>query len=364
VVAALSGRGISVGDERSLLDLVALGTIADVAPVTGINRALIRDGLRTMSISPKPGITAILKKAGLEAGTVTADRIAFKVTPRLNAAGRIADPHWALNLLMEENLLLASELANRIEALNDERKIVSGRTARAAEQQIVSEPGWDERAFFLAHGSDWPTGVVGIVASQLADRFGRPVAILSETDGVARGSLRSVPGFNIVKALEGAGDLLIEWGGHDQAAGVTLPVANLPALADRLDLAIRATGLPIPAPPQLRIDAELDPSFLTLDTAKALARLQPFGPGNEQPQFLIRGLKKRSYEAIGVDGAHLRIVFDLPGGQLRSVCFGAGARSKELLFPNRLDVVAQMSVDTWNGRQRLDLEIKDFRPAS
>jgi single-stranded-DNA-specific exonuclease len=363
VAAALEAEGLAVGEVRELLDLVALGTIADVAQVAGINRGLIRDGLRAMSRFPKPGLLAILRKAGLDPAAVTSDRIAFKVTPRLNAAGRIADPHVALNLLMEDDVLLAARLADRIDALNEERKIVSLRTARAAEALILADPGWEERAFLVAHAAGWPPGVVGIVASQLADRYGRPVAVLAEHDGIAKGSLRSVPGFNIVEALGRNEALLQEWGGHEQAAGVTLPVGEIPAFEAAIDREVRETGLPIPAPPRVRIDAEIAPAFLTLDTAKSLSRLQPFGPGNEQPQFLLRNIKRRSYETIGSDGTHLRVVFDVPGGQLRAICFGAASRSKELLLADRLDIVAQLSLDVWNGRQRLDLEIKDFRPA-
>jgi single-stranded-DNA-specific exonuclease len=201
------------------------------------------------------------------------------------------------------------------------------------------------------------------VANQLVNRFGRPAFVLADDGEVARGSARSVPGFDIVEALAACSDLLSAWGGHSQAAGLTVPVRNLPALTVQLDVQLAMAGLDLPIQPAITLDAELPVQRLTIDSARLINVLQPFGTANEQPLFLIRNLRVVKWDAIGQDRRHLRLVLQTPRGKVKAIAFGAAERSKEFLFRPDIDVAAYLNLDQWNGQTRLDLEIKDFRPA-
>lgn len=369
VVSALAQHGCRVdgdnGDpETALLDYVALGTIGDVSPLLGVNRSLVRDGLRRLQQNPRVGLVALAKKVGIEPAALTADRVAFKITPRLNAAGRMADPTLALDLLLTDDPLHADALANEIERLNGERRTASARIAAEAEDQMLARPDLDDRRALIATGSGWTAGVLGIAANHLVERFGRPALVLVDDGVMSKGSARSVAGFDIVEALGRCRDLVSEFGGHSQAAGLSLPTRSIDALAAALDLLVAAAGIEVPIPRAIRLDAELSADRLVVETAQIVEMLQPFGAANEQPVFLIRDVHVRQYEAVGADRSHLRLVLSTPKGSVKAIAFGAADRSRELILNRRIDLAATMSLDRWSGRSRLDLEIKDFRPAT
>lgn len=368
LVVALAQHGCPIGGvdgepETELLDFVALGTIGDVSPLIGVNRALVRDGLRQIRKRPRPGLVALMRKAGLDPASVTSDRVAYKLAPRINAAGRIGDPHVALDLMLCDDQMQAAMLAEEIEVLNSERRLVSSYVIDEAESFIFSLANWDAQGVLIAIGKDWPQGVLGIAANQLVERFGRPAFVLVD-DGVScKGSARSVPGFDITAALNGCQELLTAWGGHNQAAGLTIQSGNLEKLAESLNRCMEASGLEVPVPPSINLDAELPVSRLTLDTARSIDALQPFGAANEQPVFLIKQIEVRQYDVVGQDASHLKLVFNSPRGAVKGIAFGAAARSKELVANRFIDLAACLNIDNWNGQTRLDLEIKDFRPA-
>jgi single-stranded-DNA-specific exonuclease len=359
----LSRRDDSGNPETDLLDYVALGTIGDVSPLTGVNRALVRDGLRRIRQRPRPGIEALCRRAGIDPVTLSADQVAFKLAPRLNAAGRMSDPAIALRLLLTDDHRTSIQLAEEIEALNQLRRAESQRIVAEAEQILRTRPDWTDRRLLVIAGQGWTGGVLGIAASQLAERHGRPVIILNDDGMISRGSARSVPGFDIITALARAADLLHQHGGHSQAAGLAIATADLPHLEVALESALAATDLAIPFAPALRIDADLPNHRLTLETARLLESLEPFGAENEQPLLRVRGLRVRSYDTIGRDQSHLKLHLATPRGTVRAVCWGAADRSRELLSQPLIDAVATLSIDHWNGHPRLEIELKDFRTA-
>jgi single-stranded-DNA-specific exonuclease len=369
LVAALAQHGCRVDGEHgdpqtALLDFVALGTVGDVAPLTGANRALVRDGLRHLRRSPRPAIQALCRKAGLDPAMLSAEQISFKLAPRLNAAGRMDNPRLALDLLLTDDLREAHALADKIEALNAQRRSESQKIVSEAEALLKARPGWDKRSLLVVQGQGWKSGVLGIAANQLVGQFGRPVLVLSDDGTVSKGSARSVPGFDIVEALGACADLLVAHGGHSQAAGLTVENGNLGALRERLEVAIGKAGVAPPPEPGLQLDAELPPDRLTMATAQALDVLQPFGMGNEAPVFLIRGLQVERYDVMGQDRRHLRLTLRSPArGTARAVFWGAHERSAELVRSRLIDVAATLGVDAWNGQTRLHVELKDFRPA-
>lgn len=368
LVAALAQHGFAIDGsdghpETSLLDYVAIGSIADVTSTVRINRPLIRDGLTLIRTRPRPGIAALSQMAGLDLPHATSTDIAFKIAPRINAAGRMADPQLALDLLLTGDPLRAGALAAQIETLNNKRRSEAARIVHEAERLVRSEPGWERRPMIFVASENWRHGVLGIAASTLASRFGRPVILLSEEGPVSRGSARSTPGFDIVEALDACGDLLLASGGHSQAAGLTVSNERRAELRESLEALVLASDIEWPAVPSIAIDSLLDLNDLGLETVALIDQLQPFGPGNEQPVFQLTGVPLRQYEVMGRDRSHLRLVLTTPRGQLRAPFFGAAARSRELVGARAVDLAVTLQVGYWNG-PRLDIHIKDMRPSS
>jgi single-stranded-DNA-specific exonuclease len=367
-VAALAREGCKVdgdGDdhETSLLDLVALGTIADVSPLLKANRSLVRDGLAQINNMPRIGVAALCRKAGLSPTTLNSEQISFKVAPRLNAAGRMGDPRLALELLLTDDPLNAETLAAQLELLNSDRRSTSTRIIDEAEGAIRSIDGWSERPLLVIRGAGWSAGVLGAVANQLMNRFGRPIVVLTDDGTVSRGSARSVPGFDISAALSASSDLLLTYGGHSQAAGLSLQSENVSELETRLLHAVEDSGLRAASEQELLIDAELPAAQLSLETAQLVELLQPFGQGNRAPLFLVRDLPVRQYDSMGQDKTHLTLQLQTPKGIRRAVSWGAANRSRELTSRPPIDIVCLIGIDTWNGQTRLQVEIKDFRAA-
>lgn len=369
LVTALAQGGCRIdGDdagaaETDLLDYVALGTVADVAPLTGVNRALVRDGIRRIRERPRAGLDWLCRRAGIGAATLTAEQIAFKLAPRLNAAGRMADPALALRLLLSDDPREAAVLAGELEQLNALRRQESARIIAEAESVLAAQPDWSHRPLLVVAHRGWTSGVLGIAAGQLAARHGRPAIVLNDDGARSHGSARSVPGFDIAGALTRCRDLLHEHGGHSQAAGLTLASADLPRLTAALEAELSAAALPIPIEPALPVEADLPAERLTLDTARLVHKLAPFGTGNPKPLLRLRGLRVQRYAAIGRDGSHLKIHLATPRGTVQAVCWGAADRSRELVLQPAIDAVATLGIDHWSGQPRLDLELKDFRAA-
>ncbi len=365
LTVALARRGHAVAEDSrreptELLDLVALGTIADVSPLTGINRALVRDGLRRIRQQPRPGLRALCQRAGVAPETVSSEAVAFKLAPRLNAAGRMGDPQLALDLLLSDDPTEAARLAAELERLNALRRAEGQRIVSEAEALLQERSDLADRRLLVVAKDSWGSGVLGLAAGRLAERFGRPVIVLNDDGELSRGSARSVPGFDINRALAGCADLLRAHGGHGQAAGLTVPSADLARLEAALEAAVAAAALPPPGPPVLRVDADLPAERLTLRTAEVLEALQPFGAGNPTPLLRVRGLGVRSYNTIGQDGIHLKLHLRTPAGAAQAVIWGAASRSRELLRLPAIDIVATVGIDHWSGRPRLAIEVKDF----
>ena len=369
LAVALARAGHDLGDgpgrePRGLLDLCALGTVGDVVPLTGPNRPLVRDGLRAIAERPRVGIRALCQRAGVSPTTVTSEEVAFKLAPRLNAAGRMADPRLALDLLLTDDPRRAARLADELEGLNARRRAESQRVVAEAEEIVLARPDLADRRLLVVSRRGWGGGVLGLAAGRLVERFGRPVVVLADDGAVLRGSARSVPGFDIARALAGCDGLLEAHGGHSQAAGLTLRTAALSRLEAALEAAVAGAALPTPGAPALRIDADLPAARLDLATAELIGCLQPFGSGNRQPLLRLRDLPVRSYNLIGRDGGHLKLHLETPRGVVPALFWGAAARSRELVQRPRLDLVATVGVDHWNGQRRLQVEVKDFRPTA
>lgn len=349
------------GFALSFCDLVALGSVADVVPLTGENRSLVRLGLDQMTRSSRPGARALLEAAGHGGGPVTEYHLGFLLAPRLNACGRMGrlPPDTGLALLTSADPVEATGLAVALDRENRERrKEEAGLLGQAL---AVLERQGSDGAFLVVDGDGWHPGVLGIVAARLVDRFGRPAAVISwQGAAEGRGSCRAPAGFHLPSMLSECADLLCQFGGHAGAAGLTVTRECFPDLKERLNrLALEVAGPRLEAP-VLSPDVELEAGGITLDLAESLGAMAPFGPGNPQPLFLTRGLKVAESRRIGRGQEHLKLrLSGRPGTAFEAVAFrcwlerdpGAG---------EVVDLLFGLEVDAWNGRRQPKAVIKDL----
>lgn len=347
-----------------LLGLAALGTVADVVPLVDENRAITAFGLRRLAAARIPGVRALMEASSVGKSEMDAEAAGFRLGPRLNAAGRMGHAKDALELLLTEDESRAAELAAQLDALNTERRSVERRIAdeAAAMAEAAGMTGDDVRAIVLAHPG-WHAGVIGIVCSRLVEKFGRPVILMQDEDGVCKGSCRSVDGFNICAALASCAEHLTTFGGHDMAAGLSLERKRLAAFREAFTSTANA-GLRVEdLAPGVRVDGVAAVDELTVDNARGLARLAPFGRSNPQPTLLVEGLIVA--EDAGVMGAHARhMQLRLSrgsGAALRAVAWNWGERAGEFRRGDRIDAVVRLKLNEWRGRVSAECELIDAR---
>ncbi|MDX1419345.1 MAG: single-stranded-DNA-specific exonuclease RecJ [Rubricoccaceae bacterium] len=354
----------------SYLDLVAVSTASDIVPVVDENRILMREGLRQLCRGRRPGLAMLAARAGVDLATCTASRIVFNLGPRINAAGRLDDASLAVDLLLTDDVAEAARLADRIEALNERRRALDHQTRDEALRQAEAFMAADPLALVL-HDPGWHPGVIGITASRVAERFHRPAVLLTAgEDGLAKGSARSVKGISIYQALASCPEgLLVRFGGHDFAAGLALPVEDIPALREHLNAAVaEAVADPGVLTPELEIDAHLALTDIDDRFWRVLSQFGPYGPDNPHPLFWGRDLRVvGSPTTVGADGRHLKLrVAQRGGGAPFSVIgFGLGDRLGVALKSVRrgrpLELAFCVEENHWNGRTSLQLRAKDVR---
>jgi single-stranded-DNA-specific exonuclease len=347
--------------EESLLDLVALGTVADLAPLSGENRTLVQRGLAALNEPGRMGVEALMADAGLRRGEVDATAIGFRLGPRLNAAGRIDTAMLAYQLLISRDPLETRDLAEKLGQLNQRRQELTEQTVAVAEAQVLADD--PDARLFLAASPDFMPGIVGLAASRLTEAYYRPSVVVELGEAESRGSCRSIPEFDITAALDRCADLLIRHGGHAAAAGFSIATAQLDLLRRHLQ-AIAAEQLAgVELRPTLLIDAELPLEEVDWATQALLAQLEPCGIRNPQPVLISRGVQVREQRAIGGEQQHLKLT--LRDG--RGVAWDAMAfRGGHLLgqVPDRVDVAYTLGVNEWNQEKRLQLVVQDLRPAT
>jgi single-stranded-DNA-specific exonuclease len=359
--------------EASLLDLVALGTVADVVPLIGENRALVRAGLERLNRAPRLGLQHLIQVAGLRLGALDAMRIGFALAPRLNAAGRLENARAAYDLLMCEDPDQAAELAARLDRKNSERQQVMAAIAADAERRAIAQHSPDDGdlpAILFAASPDYNIGVVGLAAARLAEKFHRPAVVVGICGDEARGSCRSIAGFDIIAALDHCRDLLLKHGGHAAAAGFTTHANALDALQARLR-AIAAAEQPKGGWQRvLWADAEVALDQIDARAIADLQRLEPHGQGNPPPTLVVRAATVTSVRRVGrADGQG-----DQPHLQLRltdarrvtwdAIAWRMGERASELAEGATISLVCRLNTGARNGQPHLELEVLDFRTSS
>lgn len=364
LMVALRGRlreagAFAGGDEpnlREYLDLVALGTIADVVPLTEENRIFVKYGLRELSTSARPGVKALKEVAGVT-GSVSCGAVGFRLAPRLNAAGRLEDAARGVELLLETDPSRAAAIAAELDASNAERQAIEREILADALALVEGKPDMAGRKSIVLASGAWHPGVIGIVASRMVDIFHRPTVLIALQEGEGRGSGRSIPGFHLYDALDACAEHLTKFGGHRYAAGLSLDESTLARFVDRFEEVSAGLLSPEDLVPVLRVDGELAPREVTAELVDAVSSLEPFGPGNPEPLFILSGAEIVEQRPVG--GNHLKMRLSKGGRILDAIGFNLAETGPRL--SGAVDIVFSLGWNEWNGRKSLQLTLKDIR---
>lgn len=341
--------------------LAALGTVADVVPILEENRAIVRCGVRHLQRCELPGVKALLATSGIEiGGKVTSEDIGFRIGPRINAAGRLDHGNDVVELLTTRNIHRAYEIASHLDALNVQRKAIE--SAMVDEASAIIEYAGILPGIVVVLPNGHP-GVMGIVASRIAEKFNRPTLIVCGNGEILTGSARSIPGFNLYAALQQCRSTLLRFGGHEAAAGFRVKTSRIPALAEQFaNVAASVIGAN-PQPQRLRVEAEISLDDLRQELIDDLERLEPFGAGNPRPRFLIRNVTARTPSSMGGDMKHLSFSVMTDDRRVRCVYWNASHRIPELMSVDGLcSLVASPRLNNWKGKSNIELEVIDFKP--
>lgn len=353
------------GDVEDLLeaysDLAAIGTIGDIVPLTGENRTLIRAGLERLSQSDRPGVQVLLENAGIAGKALTSTNVAFTLVPRINATGRMGAPERAVRLLISGYEEEAEVLSEEICADNEERRRVEAEIAEAAFADIEAK-GYMKDRVVVVDGENWHHGVIGIVASRVTERCGKPCMIISRGETEAKGSGRSIEGFSLFEAICACGDLLIKFGGHPMAAGITLKPENIEAFRKRINQ-YAAEHFPQMPTQTVTLDCKLNPAALSVSMAQSLTQLEPFGNGNPQPVFGLFNMELSNVTPVG-GGGHLRLTLEKNGAVITAMRFNTKPEELPYHIGDKIDLAVQLEAREFRGQPSLTVIVRDMKFAA
>ena len=352
---------------RELLALATIGTIADLMPLVGPNRAIVKHGLTALNATARVGLKALFVDAGLTSGDIRTYQVSHMLAPRLNAMGRIEHALDALRLLCTPNRERAGDLARKLGLTNRERQQLTEETTLHALQGVALQKQGHplKKLIFISHES-YNQGIIGLVAGKLVDQYYRPSVVVSVGETISKASARSISGFNIVEAIRSMDDILVDVGGHPMAAGFTVETRHLSLLQSRLEeFAEERIGEDM-LTRSLRVDTEIPLNFVSEELFLALRQFEPFGFGNPEPVFAARGVAVTEARLVGADGKHLKLrlqesTIDNRQSTIDAIAFNFGRLYGTLQRDIPIDIAYTIDMDTWNGRKRLQLKIKDIR---
>lgn len=361
LVTALIQKGMLAYPLPSILELVALGTVADVAKLVGENRVLVHHGLLALTHTSHPGLKALKKVSNIPQGrNMDPYMIGYQLGPRINAVGRLGAPEHALKLLLAHSISDADILAREMDGINRKRQGIEEKILEII-QSKVEQMDLNAEPFIILHGENWHEGVIGIVASKITDRFYRPTCIISINDGIGKGSGRSIPSFNLFDCLNRVSDHLIEYGGHKIAAGFRIVPEKIEEFKTACIHIAKETLDPGDLIPTITIDYQVNLQDITFSNIRLLNRIAPFGLGNPKPKFIIRGVHNHfPPRTIGTDNSHLKLTLAKSGSSIGAIAFGLG-HALEDIMSNKLDIVATPEINHWNQREVLQLLVHDIR---
>ncbi len=348
----------SQDDALRLLDLAALGTVADVVPLTGENRTIAKAGLKYIQGADRPGISALISVAGLGEKEIRAGLLSFVIVPRINASGRIGDSADVVTLLLSDSAEETLSIAERLDRTNAERQRIEEEVYQEAFSQL-NRKGHD--AAIVLFGKDWHMGVIGIVASRIAEKFNRPTFIFTMENDVAKGSVRSIPSFDVYSGLSACSDMLISFGGHRQAAGVKLNAADLMRFEERMNDVVKGALQKEDFLPTVEIDSEIPLSTVNASLLREFALLEPVGAGNREPVLGAKRLVFQNPRVVG--GKHLKLKMRQKSLSIDAIGFDMGNLLDRLDSLTLLDAAFTPAINEWNGNKYIQLTLKAIRPS-
>jgi len=361
LIQALTPANVFKKQLYDYIDIVALATIADIVPLVDENRILVKNGLLAMQQTNNIGLHALIQVSGLKGKKLSAGQVGFTIAPRINAAGRIGDADGAVRLLTAEDFEEAMELAELLDKENKHRQQIEADIHQQALDLLENDKSYNKDNFLVLYKEDWHHGVIGIVASRIVEKYYRPVVILSVEGDEAKGSARSIPGFNLFEALHQCKDLFIKFGGHEQAAGLSLKVENIAAFRRKINEIINSTLTEEDFIPEISFDGQLKLKELNYDLLNELERLEPYGMGNPGPKFINRLIKPMYPKTMGVEGKHLRLTLQQKEHRMEAIAFNLGGLNDDLADAEGIDIVYSPEINEYNGNRRIQLNIKDLK---
>lgn len=347
------------GFEKWLLDLVAIGTVADCHSLLGENRILVKYGLKVLSKTKWIGLKELMNAAALDLQTKPADTytLGFVIAPRLNAAGRLEHANIALDLLMETSISSATQKASALEAINQRRQQITAQVVSEAKEKVLAI---SERKILALYQEGWPKGVVGLVAGRLAEENYKPVIVLEKTGEICTGSARTAGDFDLLEAIKSASEYLIKFGGHKQAAGLSLKADQFNNFYQKL-LEYADKNIKEDLERVLELEAELQFEDLQPNTYNLISSFEPFGVDNHKPKFLIKRLKIASLRSVGAEKQHLQLQLQKAEKTIAGIAFNSGYLEKNIKLGDTVDVAAELIEDAWNGRSQVKLRVVDLK---
>lgn len=347
---------------EALLELAAIGTIADLVPLLGENRLIVKRGIKLLRRTENCGIQALLKVAGADASSIDEEKIGFLIGPRLNAAGRLDSADIAAELLLTTDSDEAMTIAEEIEELNKQRQALVSQIAEEAIKEVEEKYPIEENSVIVVGKAGWNAGVIGIVASKLVDRFYRPTIVLSFDDekGLAKGSARSIVGFDLFKNLSTCRELLPHFGGHPMAAGMTLQIDNVDELRKRLNILANEQLSEEDYTPVTKLDSEIEVSEIGLAAIEEMQKLSPFGMNNPKPKVLLTSASISQMKKIGADQTHLKLILEDQGASIDGIGFGLGHLVDEMSPSAKLSAIGELAINEWNNIRKPQIFLQDL----
>jgi single-stranded-DNA-specific exonuclease len=342
-----------------LLDFLALSIAADIVPMVGENRVLAHFGLERLNHTERPGLKALIEQSGKKRPLSISD-VVFGLAPLVNAAGRLADADQAVKLMLSSEKIVAYDNARVLGHRNQRRKEYDAQIQQEAAKLFEATAGWQDLRSVVLYQADWHKGVIGIAAARMVERFHKPTILLTHSNGYAVGSARTVPGFSVYQAIKTCEDLLVNFGGHDHAAGLTLPVEAVPLFQQRFEAAVRERITEEQLVPEVKVSAVLELNDITPGFWRVLRQFAPFGPGNRSPVFVSKNVVDTGYSRL-LKGNHIRLAVKQANSQpMYGMAFGMGEHFSKIISKKPFHVAYKIEEEHWQGEKYLRMMVKDF----